>query len=293
MDAQPALVPLEGGYSGETYLSEYAGERAVVRIYGPRSAKRGPLAPEIDAAVLGLVRGLLPVPAVWEVRRGDPATDVPGLLITELLPGERLDRLRPRLTEAEQLRLAGELGVLLGRLGHVAMPRSGMFADADLSISPFSAELADLRGWVEARMPELQWGPADADRLRALTDVSQELLAEDDRVCLVHSDFNPKNLLVDPAARLVTGLVDWEFAHAGSPYADLGNLLRFEEDSGFADAVVAAYRDFMPSTLEELRERAKAADLFALVDLATRKRENPVAAAAHELLLHRAREPRD
>ncbi len=291
MDALPALVPLEGGYSGETYLSEYAGERAVVRIYGPRSARRGPLAPEIDAAVLGLVRGLLPVPAVWEVRRSDPATDVPGLLVTELLPGERLDCIWPRLEPAEQLRLAGELGVLLGRLGHIVMPRSGMFTDADLSIVPFSAELADVRAWVEARLPDLDWGAADADRLRALADDAQELLSEDQRGCLVHSDFNAKNLLVDPAGPSVTGLVDWEFAHAGSPYADLGNLLRNERDSVFADAVLAAYRDFMPSTPDDLRERAGAADLVALVDLAARKRENPVAAAAHDLLLQLVRKP--
>ncbi len=291
MDALPALVPLEGGYSGETYLSEYAGERAVVRIYGPRSARRGPLAPEIDAAVLGLVRGLLPVPAVWEVRRSDPATDVPGLLVTELLPGKRLDCIWPQLEPAEQLQLAGELGVLLGRLGHIAIPRSGMFTDADLSIVPFSAELADLRAWVEARLPDLAWGAADADRLRALADDAQELLSEDQRVCLVHSDFNPKNLLVDPAGPSVTGLVDWEFAHAGSPYADLGNLLRNETDSVFADAVLAAYRDFMPSTPDDLRERAGAADLVALVELAARRRENPVAAAAHDLLLHLVRKP--
>ena len=55
------------------------------------------------------------------------------------------------------------------------------------------------------------------------------------RCCLVHSDFNPKNLLVDPDTLEVTGLLDWEFAHAGHPYTDLGNLLRFERDPVFTD----------------------------------------------------------
>ena len=58
------LTPLAGGFSGETFVGAYAGERAVVRIYGPRSAGRGVDAPETDAAVLELVRGLLPVPRV-------------------------------------------------------------------------------------------------------------------------------------------------------------------------------------------------------------------------------------
>ena len=58
------LTPLAGGFSGETFVSVYAGERAVVRIYGRRSEGRGADAPDIDAAVLELVRGLLPVPRV-------------------------------------------------------------------------------------------------------------------------------------------------------------------------------------------------------------------------------------
>ena len=72
------LTPLAGGFSGETFVGAYAGERAVVRIYGPRSAGRGVDAPDIDAAVLELVRGLLPVPRVLEVRRGEPGHDLRG-----------------------------------------------------------------------------------------------------------------------------------------------------------------------------------------------------------------------
>jgi aminoglycoside phosphotransferase (APT) family kinase protein len=69
----------------------------------------------------------------------------------------------------------------------------------------------------------------------------------------VHGDFNPKNLLVDPESGVVTGLVDWEFAHAGSPYADLGNLLRFERDDPFAQAGLATYAvtEFVPTMTAE------------------------------------------
>lgn len=49
------LVPLAGGFSGETFLSEVAGERTVLRIYADRGRRRGPKAVEIDAAVLRLV----------------------------------------------------------------------------------------------------------------------------------------------------------------------------------------------------------------------------------------------
>jgi aminoglycoside phosphotransferase (APT) family kinase protein len=283
------LLPLAGGHSGETFLAEVAGEQEVVRIYGARSARRGPLAPEIDAAVLRLVRGLLPVAEVVEVRRPQPAHDLPGLLVTRRLPGERLDRVLPGLDASGLEHVGAAVGTLLGRLGHMAMPRPGLFADPGLTIGAMPEDAATLPAWVAAHEGVLAWSEEDAERLRDVADRAQSLLDATDRFCLVHGDLNPKNLLVDPDTLDVTGLVDWEFAHAGSPYADLGNLLRFERDDPFAQAVLASYAAFMPAVPDHLLDRARAADLFALVELATRREQNPVAARAHDRLLAVAR----
>ncbi|GAA2147101.1 phosphotransferase family protein [Glycomyces algeriensis] len=38
---------------------------------------------------------------------------------------------------------------------------------------------------------------------------------------LVHGDFGPNNLLLDPVGYAVTAVVDWEFAHLGDPIEDL------------------------------------------------------------------------
>jgi aminoglycoside phosphotransferase len=38
---------------------------------------------------------------------------------------------------------------------------------------------------------------------------------------LVHGDFGPQNLLLDPSALAVTAVLDWEFAHLGDPVEDL------------------------------------------------------------------------
>ena len=277
----PALTPLEGGWSGETHLASYGDEEVVVRIYGDRSAWRGPSAPEVDAAVLALVRGLLPVPEVLEVRRPDPAGN-PGLLVTRKLPGERLDLVLPGLDDAGLARIGREVGTLLGRLGHVAMPRAGLFTDRDLALGEAPPDLPE---WVEQHSPALPWSPADHAALADLATRAQTLLDTDPRRCLVHSDFNPKNLLVAPGTLAITGLLDWEFAHAGSPYADLGNALRFERRPAYAEAVLTGYAAFMPSVPEDLLDRARAADLVALVELAGRRNANPVAARAHDLLL--------
>jgi len=130
------LQPLAGGMSGETWLTEYAGERAVLRIYGGRSRRRGPGASEVDAAVLAWLAGLLPVPRVLEVRRGEPDADLPAVLVTSYLPGVLLAGLKPTLDDVGQARVGQALGTLLGRIAHVALPRAGLFHDPDLGIDP-------------------------------------------------------------------------------------------------------------------------------------------------------------
>ena len=66
----------------------------------------------------------------------------------------------------------------------------------------------------------------------------------------MHSDLNAKNLLVDPDTLEVTGVLDWELAHSGLPWTDLGNLLRFDRHPVFVEAVLAAYTALMPTVPE-------------------------------------------
>ncbi|MGH3373014.1 MAG: phosphotransferase, partial [Nocardioidaceae bacterium] len=264
------LVPLAGGYSGETFLAEAAGERSVVRIYAGRSAARGANAAEVDAAVLRLVRGLLPVPEVLEVRRADPSAGTPALLVTGWLAGTRLDELLPDADDALLATVGRNLGRILARLAQIPMLRTGSFVDGELRIGALPPGAEDLPAWVEAHRGAgalAGWTQEEWDELRAVAERAQELLDRGDRVCLVHSDFNSKNLLVDPATGEVTGLLDWEFAHAGSPYSDLGNLLRFDRRPPFAESVLSTYAGLVVDAPDDLLDRARAADLWALVDL--------------------------
>lgn len=280
------MAPLEGGFSGETFVAESAGERTVVRIYAQRGAARGATAVEVDAAVLRLVRGLLPVPDVLEARRPDPEAGTPGLLVTSFLPGERLDLCLPHLPEPARAAVGTALGWILARLAQMPFLEAGRFADGTLRLEPFPRG-ADLTDWVASHRQGsalATWPQAEYDALLDVSVHAQALLDGIGRTSLVHSDFNPKNLLVDPVAGRVTGVLDWEFAHAGLPVADLGNLLRFEREPVFADAVLAAYVDAVPDASGETLEQARAADLFALVDLAGRRGENPVTERADALL---------
>lgn len=291
MDFQD-LKPLAGGFSGETFVAEQAGEQVVVRLYAQRGARRGAAAVAIDAAVLHLVRGLLPVPTVLEMRAPEPAADAPGMLVTSFLPGRRLDLCLAGLDDPTRATVGRNLGAALARLAQMPMLRSGEFVDRDLRIKPW-AEAPDLPAWAEyqrANSALADWPRDEYEGLSRVAGHAQSLLDEVDRACLVHSDFNPKNLLVDPVTGALTGLLDWEFAHAGSPLADLGNLLRFDRDPAFADAVIdgylelAGHLDGASASRERLLDLARSADLAALIELAGRRDVNPVADRARARL---------
>ncbi|HTW15163.1 MAG TPA: aminoglycoside phosphotransferase family protein [Nocardioides sp.] len=270
--AAASLAPLPGGHSGQTFLAEVAGERSVVRVYA-ESGPRGAAAAEVDAALLRLVRGLLPVPEVLELRRADPASGMPALLVTSYLPGVRCDLLLPDLDETGRRALGTRLGVLVADLGGMPQLGDGPFVDADLRVGTWERPEG---------LPELV---ADTrPELVAVADDAQALLDTVTRRVLVHGDLTPGNLLVDPDTLAVTGLVDWELAHAGHPFADLGSLLRFERDPVLTTAVLQGYaarRGTDPATALAL---AGAADLVALVELASRPGRHPDAERAERLL---------
>ena len=288
-----SLTPLSGGWSGRTFVAEVAGERAVVRLYPPGLGN--PLAPEVDAAVLRLVRGLVPVPEILEVRRADDAADAPGLLVTSWVAGVRGDLLLPELDDVGARRVGAQLGELAADLAGMPMPRPGPFLDGDLTIGSFGDD--GLPGLVASHEAGFaHWGEDERAGLRAVAEAAQDLLDTTGRYTLVHSDLNPKNVLVDPERLVVTALVDWEYAHAGHPATDLGNLLRFErapDHAAYAGAVLEAWATRRRADPVEALATARAADLWALVDLAARAQDNPVARRAHDRLreIARTRDP--
>ena len=273
------LVPLSGGHSGRTFMSEAAGERAVVRIYPPGDP-RGPAAPEVEEALLHLVRGLLPVPAVLDVRREQAGDGRPGLLVTSWMPGERGDLVVAHLDESGLRRLGASMGRVAAVLAGMPMLRPGPFEDAELRLGRFRD--VDLPGWVDTCLT--RWSGADRSRLATVADHAQDLLDTEARACLVHSDLNPKNVLVDPESLEVTAVLDWEFAHAGHPWTDVGNLVRFERHPAYVEAVLEAWTAVHGGGTDRLLDGARAADLWALADLASRAGDNPVADRADELL---------
>jgi len=282
------VVPLSGGYSGETFLVTGAGEQAVLRLYA-----RDPGRAAVDQALLERMRGLLPVPRVLEAATVPGGAGRPPFLLLEALPGDRLDLVLPAADGPLRRRLGEAVAGVLVLLATERMPRPGRFLDPSLDPEPFPPGAGDPVGWLAAHRTAPFFAGLTGGQRAALRSVARraaEVAARTSRVALVHADLNPKNLLVDPATGGVTGVLDWEFAYAGAPLADVGNLLRFETDPVFAGAVAAGYAERAPDVPDGWLEVARALDLYALVDLAAREgRRNPVVAGARELLLATAR----
>jgi aminoglycoside phosphotransferase (APT) family kinase protein len=273
-----SAVPLTGGYGGETFAVSAGGEDAVLKLYA-----KHPTRAAVDVSLMQLVRGLLPVPRVLDAMP-DPAGDgAPPYVLTERLPGVNLQTYLDSAGDKERQKVGEQLGEVLVRLSGMPFLTFGEFVGRDLEIGPLGA--SSLEQWLDGHLEDLGLGREQVESLYGVIDRVEDLNETGVyRFCLVHSDFNPKNLLVDPETAELTGLIDWEFAHSGSPYADLGNLLRFCDDPVLGGAVLSVVRATGPDLGDRLQDRARGADLWALVDLAARRTANPVATAAHTLI---------
>jgi Ser/Thr protein kinase RdoA (MazF antagonist) len=295
------VTPLPGGYSGETFLVDLpdgditgAGQ-AVVRLFA-----REPSRAAVTVGLLQLVAGLLPVPTVLDAKldmsarigASDHPTAAPTLIVMSRLPGERLDTVLATADEEAAARLGVAVADIAVRLAGIPFQRPGSLHGLDLRVEPWprgGGPADDAEKVIEAGFP------GSADGLRAVADQAEDLIAGVERFCLVHSDFNPKNLLVDPVEAVVTGLVDWEYAHAGAPVTDVGNMMRFDGRSAFGRAFERRFLETVPSPGPEPVLTARALDLISLIDLCRRQLTgdaNVVTRAATELLVRRAADRR-
>ncbi|MCG3180950.1 MAG: hypothetical protein BIFFINMI_03316 [Phycisphaerae bacterium] len=196
---------LRGGRSNSNYrVALDDGTSCVVRLFSrPDGAER-------EAAVRRLAAKVVPVPqelargtdwAVFEFAPGRPLADCPGC------------------TAAAAKALAW--------IASVRLPRAGWIG-ADGAIRPF--DFGGGRSFEASmfarRAVRALLGRETIRTLRAILSAEAEQAEgrDDFGVRLVHGDFNPTNILVHRGA--VSAVLDWEFSHAGSPWMDIGNLLR-------------------------------------------------------------------
>jgi aminoglycoside phosphotransferase (APT) family kinase protein len=91
---------------------------------------------------------------------------------------------------------------------------------------------------------------------------------------LIHCDYNGSNILVRDGG--IAAVIDWEFAFAGAPSIDFGNLIRNHPDARFQDAAAKGYRDAGGDLPEQWRKLARIADLTSWADFLHRPLVDPV-----------------
>lgn len=258
--APTELVPLSGGYRNFNFRLETPAGPAVLRLSEDARA----LARE--AALLRRLGSQgLPVPELLG--------EAPGAALLAFCPGEAVNRLKP--PPAELPRLGHAIGAALAVIHRQRFAEAGFF-DADLAIceplQPFGeAWLGYARGVLRREPARSRAGAALCERALDVLNRCAGLLDTLPAVNrLVHSDFNLKNLLAAPDPHYEHGwritVLDWEFAHAGAPLADLGNFLRFEEalPVELGQGFLAGYTAAGGSLGAHWRDQARLLDIAAL-----------------------------
>lgn len=82
-----------------------------------------------------------------------------------------------------------------------------------------------LARWTEVWSSAAPAGPVALELARALTDSVPQATPS----TLVHGDFRPGNLVVDPGSGEITSVLDWEMSTVGDPLTDLGFLVAYTE----------------------------------------------------------------
>jgi fructokinase len=294
---RPARVTsLAGGFSSAVLLADPGdgGPPVVVRYPGVGAA-----AVAREALLATRLAGMVPVP---EVLVADPAGDAVGrpCLITAWAGGCAAAEVLAGDGAGDGFELGRALGRTLGVIGTVRFGRGGLL---DERLEPFgdpwfvdtAAEtVAFMREWLDPGgdvRPVLGAEAADT-WLSRIAEAAPGLGAVDGARSLVHSDYNPKNVMVREAEDgwQVTAVLDWEFAFAGSPLADAGNLLRFAD--GYPPRFGAGVEDGLRASGAELpagwRTIALLLDCVAQADLMSRRGpEDALGGAVRALVLRR------
>lgn len=247
---------LSGGKINSNYRIELAdGEIYLLRLYA-----RGSVTTEQYA--MSFVQEVLPVPEV--LFAGD------GWAVMRFLPGEPLQQVPE---------VAAEAGRALAQIAAVQFDQPGELLPNNRTES-FSFD--GFQGFIQLCLdnPEAQrWlGPELMRGVQALLRREASRFDElNQEARLVHGDFNPTNILVDNGK--VSGVLDWEFAHAGTPYMDIGNLLR-NLGPAYEQRVASGLREGGLELPADWHERAALVDLASHMEFLTSTHGEEVKRAA-------------
>jgi fructokinase len=239
----------------------------VVRVY-----VRDPSAAFREAAILELVKERVPVPEVLYV--SPRASGPPTYVVLRWVDGVPLDQILAEGTSSDARGAVTAAGSVLANLQAFRFASAGFFGPNLEIREPCSAERRAIAGVVEQCLftdcGEERLGTALTKRLWRFVTEHEELLAVvEHHAMLVHGDFGGLNIIVSRTheAPEVAALIDWEYAHSGTPLVDLGSMLRrpgHETAPWFEEELVRGYRQAGGILPENWRQVSRVVDLVKL-----------------------------
>lgn len=248
-----------------------------------------------ECALLKSMRANVPTPQLYYAEPQAQTISHP-FMLTSWLPGRQLSSVLKNTkcakTDAE---LGHAIGKVLASIGKRRFNALGMLAP-DLSVTPWnigekpsnketscaekkskkkSDELSVPVGFVSLflkRNAGKHLGSSKANRLFALVKKNAELFNGSPHARLVHGDFNATNILVDQNSKgdwHVTGVLDWEWAHSGTPIFDIANILRWEDlvRPAFREHFIQSFASNGGDLPDHWYERALLTDLLNLLEM--------------------------
>jgi aminoglycoside phosphotransferase (APT) family kinase protein len=186
-------------------LSE--GETVVARLYS-ENAQSTPAREKLIADIITKSLGnAVPVPKML-----DHGKD---WAVFEFAQGKLLES-QPEYSKAAAQAAARLTQIHFDTVGWIT--ENGDVAPFDFGDDYFASRLEhkEVRDWLgPERIPVLT---------KILANENTRLAEIHEQPSLTHGDFNPTNILIHNGQ--VSAVLDWEYAHAGTPYMDIGNLLR-------------------------------------------------------------------
>lgn len=237
-----------------------------------------------EANLIRRLAPLVPVPRLLYAEFAPESLRYP-FMVTSWIEGTTLrDALSSPLPPQEHAALGKAVGCVLARLGEMQFQTYGMLGP-DLSVTPWSVAfggkaksgpddgsevVAIIEGYLNRHAGE-NLGREGSERVLRLARREMRRFAPEGKARLVHSDFNPTNILVrrEHMSWMVSGVIDWEWAHSGSPLFDIANLMRHEHliSERFESAFVDAFLQGGGSLPADWREHVLVLDLINLIEM--------------------------
>jgi hypothetical protein len=219
----------------------------------------------LEAHVAGLVRGRVPVPellfateavTVWEFVLGTPMRDDPG----------EISATATVLAEVWKTKFASA-----GQL----------HADGSIEAWPFGDANGFTKMMLDHPNVRRQLGAELFQGVVHLLEEERRRPHEPHVAHLVHGDFNPTNVFIHEGR--VSAVLDWEFAHSGGPWGDIGNLRRHVSPTN-RHAISAGLADGGFDVPADWQRRAAVADLGSHLEFLTSARSSAFKATRIELV---------